>query len=41
MLIFKGTPGGRIEKSEFSSFPKDMLYACQENAWMDEQCMLQ
>jgi hypothetical protein len=41
MLIFKGTPGGQIKKTEFLSFPDDMLYACQENAWMDEQCMLQ
>jgi hypothetical protein len=40
LLVFKGTPGGRIEKSEFSTFPNDALYACQGNAWMDEKVML-
>jgi hypothetical protein len=40
LLVVKGTPGGRIEKREFSTFPNDVLYACQANAWMDEKVML-
>jgi transposase len=40
LLVFKGTPNGRIAKKEFKSFPKKILYACQENAWMDEKVML-
>ena len=39
-LIFKGVPGGRIAKREFSTYPEDILYACQINAWMDEAAML-
>ena len=39
-LVFKGKPQGRIEKREFPTFPKEILYACQENAWMDERVML-
>ncbi len=35
-LVFKGKPGGRIEKSEFSTYPNGHFYKCQENAWMDE-----
>jgi hypothetical protein len=40
LLVFKGVPGGKIEKREFATFPKDILYACQGNAWMDEGAML-
>jgi hypothetical protein len=40
MLIFKGKPGGKIEKLEFPTFPSKVLYACQDNAWMDEGVML-
>ena len=39
MFIFIGKPGGSIER-EFSSFPKDAVYAVQENAWTDEACVL-
>ena len=39
LLVFKGTPHGRIERTEFPSFPNDILYACQDNAWMDEGVM--
>jgi hypothetical protein len=35
-LVFKGKPVGRIEKSEFSTYPNGHFYKCQENAWMDE-----
>jgi DDE superfamily endonuclease len=27
-------------KKEFPTYPKTMVYACQENAWMDERVML-
>jgi transposase len=39
-LVFKGMPGGRIEKSEFSTYPNGHFYKCQENAWMDEEVMI-
>lgn len=38
-LVFKGAAGGRIVKNEFKTYPADMFYACQVNAWMDERCM--
>jgi hypothetical protein len=38
-LIFKGKPKGRIAQREFSSFPAEAHYACQEKAWMDETRM--
>ena len=41
MLIFKGKPNGRIVKREFPEYPEGCVYACQDNAWMDEQVMLQ
>jgi len=40
LLVFKGKPGGRIEKREFPTYPNEILYACQDNAWMDESIML-
>jgi hypothetical protein len=39
MLIFKGSPNGRIMQ-EFPTFPNNIVYACQVNAWMDERMML-
>ena len=39
LLVFKGTPGVRIEQREFS-LPNHGLYVCMENAWMDDQMML-
>lgn len=39
-LVFKGKPTGRIVKEELHTFNREMLYACQENAWMDERVML-
>jgi hypothetical protein len=38
LLVFK--PGGRKEKREFPTFSGDILYACQDNAWMDEKVIL-
>ena len=40
LLVFKGQPGGRIEKREFPTYPHTMFYACQDSAWMDEKVML-
>ncbi len=40
LLVFNGKPGGRIEKREFPTFPNEIIYAIQENAWMDERVML-
>jgi hypothetical protein len=40
MLVLKGVSGGRIEKREFTSFPNNVIYACQGNAWMDESAMI-
>jgi hypothetical protein len=37
LLVFKGVPGGRIEKKEFVTFPNNILSACQGNAWLDER----
>lgn len=39
-IIFKGMPGGRIER-ELANFPPDAYYAVQKNAWCDEERMLQ
>jgi hypothetical protein len=39
LLVFKGSPTGRIQRNEFGTFPADIAYACQGNAWMDEQVM--
>ncbi len=40
MLIFKGQPGGRIEKTDFATYPATHHYQCQANEWMDEVCMI-
>ena len=39
MLIFKGKPGGRIER-EFGTYNNHGRYAVQEKAWMDESTMM-
>ena len=39
MLVFKGKPGGRIER-EFSGYPDGGKYTVQERAWMDESVMM-
>ncbi|KAI3655925.1 hypothetical protein MP638_006061, partial [Amoeboaphelidium occidentale] len=43
MIVFKGTPGGKIEK-EFKSakynYPDGQLYAVQEKGWTDTRIML-
>ncbi len=40
MIIFKGKPGGMIEKKELPKFDPSSIYAFQDAAWMDEQCMM-
>ena len=40
VTVFKGKPAGRIAKTEFATYPAGHFYACQKNAWMDEQVML-
>ena len=39
LLVFKGKPGGRIER-EFSSYHAGGFYCVQEKAWMHEPIML-
>ena len=41
MLIFKGKPTGRIAKCDKKTWPKHLKYALQDNARMDEECMIQ
>jgi hypothetical protein len=40
MVVFKGSPTGRIATREFSSYPTTSRYRCQANAWMDEAVMV-
>ena len=40
-VIFKGEPGGRIEREEIPQYPAGPLYVMQKKAWMDEAVMLQ
>jgi len=40
VVIFKGKPGGRIEKTEFATVPPNHQYHCQAAAWMDEDVMI-
>jgi hypothetical protein len=40
MVIFKGSPKGRIATREFSSYLTTSMYRCQENAWMDKAVMI-
>ena len=40
MIIFKGSPKGRIVKTELATLDPTCFYRCQRAAWMDEDCML-
>ena len=40
MIVFKGKPGGRIERSEFETYQDGCIYAVQEKAWMNEALCL-
>jgi hypothetical protein len=40
MIIFKGSPKGRIVKKELPTLDPTCFYRCQKAAWMDEDCML-
>ena len=39
-FFFKGKSNGTIVKCEFPTYPQGMIYACQDNAWMDKRVML-
>ena len=39
-VLLLGKPNGRIVQCEFLTYPEGMIYACQDNAWMDERVML-
>ena len=36
LIVFKGKPGGRIEKKELPTFSDRCFYGVQEKAWMSE-----
>ena len=40
IVLLLGKPNGRIVQCEFPMYPEGMIYACQDNAWMDERVML-
>ena len=40
IVLLSGKLNGRIVKHEFLTYPEGMIYACQDNAWMDERVML-
>ena len=40
VIVFKGAENVRIEKKEFSTYPTNMLYQMQKNAWMDKRVMI-
>ena len=40
LVLLLGKPDERIVQCEFLTYPKGMIYACQDNAWMDERVML-
>ena len=39
-VLFLGKLNGRIVQCQFPMYPQGMIYACQDNAWMDEWVML-
>ncbi len=39
LFVFKGAPNGQLERNEFITYPGDIEYTCQGNAWMDERVM--
>ena len=39
-VLFLGKSNGRIVQCEFPMYTKGMIYACQDNAWMDKRVML-
>jgi hypothetical protein len=40
MIIFKSKPNGLIASRELPTLDPTSIYACQDQAWMDERCML-
>ena len=41
VIIFKGTPRGKIAQKELKTFDPYAFYACQKVAWMGRTCMIQ
>jgi hypothetical protein len=39
-IVFKVKLDGRIERTEFGTYPTTHHYHCQDSAWMDERIML-
>ena len=40
VLTFKGHPQGRTVRWEFPTYPQEMIYTGQDNAWMNERVIL-
>ena len=40
LVLLLGKLNGKIVQHEFPLYPERMIYACQDNAWMDERVML-
>ena len=41
LIVFKGKPGGRIEKKEFQGYSDGAFWHVQKNAWCDDRVMKQ
>ena len=39
-VLLLGKLNGRIVQHEFLTYPEGMIYACQDNTWMDKRVML-
>ena len=39
-VLLLGKLNGRIVQREFPTYPKGLIYACQDSAWMDVRVML-
>ena len=39
IVLLLGKPNGMIVQREFPTYPEGMIYACQDNAWMDKRVM--
>ena len=40
IVLLLGKLNGKIVQHEFPTYPKGMIYACQDHAWMDKRVML-
>ena len=39
-VLFLGKLNGKTVQHEFPTYPKGIIHACQDNAWMDDRVML-